>query len=315
MPPHTSQIEPLAAYMSDLHRTDLLTREEENALAHRWQESRDPAAAAELVQRNLRFVVKVATGYRKYRVPLTDLIQEGNMGLMHAVEKFDPSRGTRLISYAVWWIKAYIQAYIIRSWSLVRVGTTQTQRRLFYKLPKALAAAKIPGESYDDRIARIAEELNARPKDVLLMMGALKGRDLSLDVPVEDTSVVTWGDRVQDERPNPEQITVEGQDATFRHSLLAECVGKLSEREREIIRLRHLIDDPMTLRQVGKAVNLSRERVRQLEAQALRKLKGMLTPKYRRAGLAAANGAPTMRRAAANGAPVGNSTGSVSVVA
>ena len=329
MPPHTSTIEPLAAYMSDLHRTDLLDRDEENELARRWQETRDPAAAAELVSRNLRFVVKVATGYRKYRVPLTDLIQEGNLGLIHAVEKFDPSRGTRLISYAVWWIKAYIQAYIIRSWSLVRVGTTQTQRRLFYKLPKALAAPKIPGESYDDRIARIAEELNARPKDVLLMMGALKGRDLSLDVPVEDTSVVTWGDRVRDERPNPEQITADGEDKSVRHALLSECVNKLSEREREIVRLRHLIEEPMTLRQVGKAMGLSRERVRQLEAQALRKLKGMLVPKYQRAGLRGANvrratrpmasrsaNAASRRSASANGAPpVGATTGSVSVVA
>ena len=295
--PQPSTNEPLAAYMSDLHRTDLLDREEENLLARRWCETRDPAAAAELVQRNLRFVVKVATGYRKYRVPLTDLIQEGNLGLMHAVEKFDPTRGTRLISYAVWWIKAYIQAYVIRSWSLVRVGTTQTQRRLFYKLPKALSEPTIPGESYDARIARIAEDLNARPKDVLLMMGALKGRDLSLDVPVEDTSVVTWGDRVADDRPNPEQLTADGEDSQFRCSLLAECVGNLSEREREIVRLRHLIDDPMTLRQVGKAMSLSRERVRQLEAQALRKLKGMLVPKYRRAGLQAANGAPRRQRA------------------
>ena len=313
MPPHTSTIEPLAAYMSDLHRTDLLDRDEENALARRWQETRDPAAAAELVSRNLRFVVKVATGYRKYRVALTDLIQEGNMGLMHAVEKFDPSRGTRLISYAVWWIKAYIQAYIIRSWSLVRVGTTQTQRRLFYKLPKALAAPKIPGESYERRIARIAEEFNARPKDVLLMMGALKGRDLSLDVPVEDTSVVTWGDRVKDERPDPEQLTAEGEDAQVRASMLTECIGKLSEREREIIRLRHLIEEPMTLRQVGTAMCLSRERVRQLEAQALRKLKGMLTPRYERAGMLGANGAPRTR--AANGDPRRTANDSISSVA
>ncbi len=313
MPPHTSTIEPLAAYMSDLHRTDLLDRDEENALAQRWQSTRDPAAAAELVSRNLRFVVKVATGYRKYRVALTDLIQEGNMGLMHAVEKFDPSRGTRLISYAVWWIKAYIQAYIIRSWSLVRVGTTQTQRRLFYKLPKALAAPKIPGESYEDRIARIAEEFNARPKDVILMMGALKGRDLSLDVPVEDTSVVTWGDRVKDERPNPEQLTADGEDAHVRNGMLADCIGKLPEREREIVRLRHLVDEPLTLRQVGAAMGLSRERVRQLEAQALRKLKGMLVPRYERANMTGANGAP--RRRAANSAPAAAANDSMSIVA
>ena len=287
-----STTEPLSAYMSDVHQTDLLDREQENELARRWRETKEPAAAEELVQRNLRFVVKVAMGYRKYGIPVTDLIQEGNMGLMHAVEKFDPSRGTRLISYAVWWIKAYIQAYIIRSWSLVRVGTTQTQRRLFYKLPKALSQPTVPGESYEDRISRIAEDLNARPKDVLLMMGALKGRDLSLDVPVEDTSVVTWGDRVRDERPNPEQATATSEDDRVRRHILSECVDKLPERESEIIRLRHLVEEPLTLREVGREMGLSRERVRQLEAQALRKLKGMMVPRYERSRMRGANQAP-----------------------
>jgi len=290
--PSQSHNEPLSAYMSDVHRTDLLDREQEAELARQWCATRDQRAAEELVQRNLRFVVKVAMGFRKYGVPVTDLIQEGNMGLIHAVEKFDPSRGTRLISYAVWWIKAYIQAYIIRSWSLVRVGTTQTQRRLFYKLPKALSQPNVVGESYEARIGRIAEDLNARPKDVYLMMGALKGRDLSLDVPVEESSMVTWGDRVRDERKNPEEATAEGQDEAVRHNILVECVGKLSERQQEIIRLRHLIDEPMTLRQVGTAMSLSRERVRQLEAQALRKLKGMMVPRYQRgANQAPARGA------------------------
>jgi len=288
--------EPLSAYMSDVTRTSLLDREQEAELARRWCETRDPRAAEELVQRNLRFVVKVAMGYRKYGVPVTDLIQEGNMGLMHAVEKFDPSRGTRLISYAVWWIKAYIQAYVIRSWSLVRVGTTQTQRRLFYKLPKALSQPRLPGESPDEHIDRIAQELDARRKDVVLMMGALKGRDLSLDVPLEESSAVTWGDRVVDEGMNPEQLTAEAQDDEVRQSLLAECVGRLSERQQEIIRLRHLIDEPMTLRQVGTAIGLSRERVRQLERQALTRLKGMMVPRYERG----ANQAPTRRTPAAS---------------
>ena len=293
--PVSSHSEPLSAYMSDVHRTDLLDREQEANLARRWCEHKDQSAAEELVQRNLRFVVKVAMGYRKYGVQVTDLIQEGNLGLMHAVEKFDPSRGTRLISYAVWWIKAYIQAYIIRSWSLVRVGTTQTQRRLFYKLPRALSAAKVPGESYEDRIGRIAEDLNARPKDVLLMMGALKGRDLSLDVPIEESSQVTWGDRVQDERPNPEQATAAGEDDAVRKAILGECIGKLSARQQEIMRLRHLIDEPMTLRQVGAAMGLSRERVRQLEGQALLKLKGMMIPRYQRGANQAPGGSETRR--------------------
>lgn len=290
--PAQSHTEPLSAYMSDVHRTDLLDRDQEAALARRWCAERDQAVAEELVRRNLRFVVKVAMGYRKYGVPVTDLIQEGNMGLIRAVEKFDPSRGTRLISYAVWWIKAYIQAYIIRSWSLVRVGTTQTQRRLFYKLPRVLSEPRLPGESQDERIERIAEDLNARPKDVVLMMGALTGRDLSLDVPVAETSMVTWGDRVRDERANPEEATAEGEDDAVRRGILLECLGKLSDRQQEIMRLRHLIDEPMTLREVAAAMGISRERVRQLEGQAFRKLKAMMVPRYQRG----ANQAPAQPR-------------------
>jgi RNA polymerase sigma-32 factor len=173
----------------------------------------------------------------------------------------------------------------------VRVGTTQTQRRLFYKLPKALSAEKVPGESYEDRIGRIAEDLNARPKDVLLMMGALKGRDLSLDVPIEESSTVTWGDRVEDDGLDPEQATAEGQDEAVRRAILAECIGKLSARQQEIMRLRHLIEEPMTLREVGTAMGLSRERVRQLEGQAMLKLKGMMIPRYARGANQSAYGA------------------------
>ena len=291
-----TQREPLTAYMTDVHRSALLERDEENELARRWCAERDPAASEELVARNLRFVVKTAMGYRKYGIPVTDLIQEGNLGLMHAVEKFDPARGTRLISYAVWWIKAYIQAYVIRSWSLVRVGTTQTQRRLFYKLPRALAQPALPGESQEARLARIADELRARPEEITLMSGALRGRDLSLDAPMEASGTTTWGDRVEDGGLGPEELAANGQDARLRHQILAECVDKLSEREREIVRLRHMIEEPMTLRQVGTAMGLSRERVRQLESQALRKLKTLMIPRYSRSGLRAANG-PTGARA------------------
>ena len=277
----------VSAYMNDIHRSDLLTREEENELARRWVETRDEAAAEELVQRNLRFVVKVAMGYRKYGVPLPDLIQEGNLGLIRAVEKFDPSRGTRLISYAVWWIKAYIQSHVIQTWSLVRIGTTQAQRRLFYKLPKALSAAGPDGEGSETRIARIAEELDARPKDVVLMMGALRGRDLSLDVPLDDDGGgTTFGDRVECSGLTPEAATAVSEDEAVRKKLLTQAISRLPEREREIIRLRHLGHDPMTLREVGRELGLSRERVRQLEAQAIRKLKNIMVPKYDRSRVA-----------------------------
>lgn len=271
---------PVTAYMTDVQRHDLLSREEEKVLAERWKEHRDERAAEELVQRNLRFVVKVAMGYRKYGVPVTDLIQEGNLGLIRAVEKFDPDKGTRLISYAVWWIKAYIQSYIIQSWSLVRVGTTQTQRRLFYKLPRALAEGRRDGEGQESWIARVAEELDARPKDVRLMLGALKGRDLSLDAPLEKGGGVTWGDRVPEPGADPEQATAESQDAAVRKKILDECLQRLSARERDIVTLRHLGAEALTLREVGRRLNLSRERVRQLEAQALRKLRSMMQHRY-----------------------------------
>ena len=278
-----SQDPAFRSYLSDIHRHDLLTREQENELARRWAEEEDPEAARELVQRNLRFVVKVAMGYRKYGRPVSDLVQEGNLGLLHAVRKFDPSRGTRLISYAVWWIKAYIQAYVIQSWSLVRVGTTQSQRRLFYKLPRALAEERRDGESQDDRIDRLARELSAAPRDVVLMMNALRGRDLSLDVPVGgEEGGVTFGERVADDAPSPEAITIEDDDDRVRRGLLDDAMSKLSEREREIVRLRHRTVEPLTLRQVGRELGISRERVRQLEAQALRKLKNIMVPRYNR---------------------------------
>jgi RNA polymerase sigma-32 factor len=272
---------PVTVYMNDVQRHDLLTREQEQELARRWKEDRDEAAAEELVNRNLRFVVKVAMGYRKYGLAVTDLIQEGNLGLIRAVEKFDPDKGTRLISYAVWWIKAYIQSYIIQSWSLVRVGTTQTQRRLFYKLPRALAEGRLEGEGQESWIARVAEELDARPKDVRLMLNALRGRDLSLDVPLDEGGGVTWGDRVKEPGADPEEAAAESQDGRFRKKILEECLQRLSVRERDIITLRHLGPDALTLRDVGRRLNLSRERVRQLEAQALRKLRSMMQSRYK----------------------------------
>jgi len=271
----------LNVYMKDIHRSQLLTREEENALALRWVESRDQRAAEELIQKNLRFVVKVAMGYRKYGVPVSDLIQEGNLGLIRAVEKFDPTKGNRLISYAVWWIKAYIQSYVIQTWSLVRIGTTQAQRRLFYKLPKALAEGRLDGESQDEQIERIAGELRTRPKDVVLMMKAMKGRDLSLDAPLDDEGGgASFLDRVQDGRDSPETSLAEREDLSYRKSLLEEAIGKLGAREQKIVRLRHFGDRQMTLREVGQELGISRERVRQLEAQALRKLRSLVGHKY-----------------------------------
>lgn len=273
----TEPREALNVYMKDIHRPQLLTREEESALAQRWIEHRDPVAAQELIQKNLRFVVKVAMGYRKYGIPVSDLIQEGNLGLIRAVEKFDPTRGTRLISYAVWWIKAYIQSHVIQTWSLVRIGTTQAQRRLFYKLPRALAEGRLDGETQDRQIDRLAEELRVRPKDVVLMMKAMRGRDLSLDAPLDDEAGgATFVDRVEDSGKGPEQALAEKEEAVYRKRLLDEAVSTLGPREQKIIRLRHGSEKALTLRQVGEELGISRERVRQLEAQALRKLRSLV---------------------------------------
>ena len=272
----------MTQYMGELHRSALLTREQEQELAARWVATRDEAAAEELVRRNLRFVVKVAMGYRKYGVPLSDLIQEGNLGLMRAVEKFDPSRKTRLISYAVWWIKAYMQSHILQTWSLVRIGTTQAQRRLFYKLPRELSAGRLDGESEEEQIERLAETLHAKPREVVMMMNSLRGRDLSLNAPLDEDGGTTFVDRVEDPGVGPEQVTCEQQDAKFQRRLLEDAVARLSDREATIIRLRHQGEDVLTLREVGERLGLSRERVRQLESQALRKLKAIMVPKYRR---------------------------------
>ncbi len=271
-----------STYLHEIGRLDLLTREQEADLARRWQTSRDEAAAEQLVSRNLRFVVKVARGYARYGVPIADLVQEGNLGLMHAVEKFDPSRGTRFLSYAVWWIKAYMQAHVIRGWSLVRIGTTQAQRRLFHKLPRALAEGRRDGEGHDEFIARLATEFNARPRDVNLMIGVVKGRDLSLDSPLRPgESDATFMDRVEDPGPGPELRTVAEEDHKLRARLLSEALNKLSDRERSIIELRHCSEESRTLREVGVILGLSRERVRQLENRALLKLRRLIQNRYK----------------------------------
>ena len=278
----TASRDSLNTYLTDIRRDELLTREEEADLARRWQQDRDETAASELVARNLRFVVKVAYGYRNYGVPMSDLIQEGNMGLIRAVEKFDPDKGTRLISYAVWWIKAYVHGCIVRSWSLVRVGTTQTQRRLFHRLPKALRKPGPEGEGSEARIERLAAELNARPRDIRMMLNVLSLRDLCLDLPVHgDPGGVTFRDRVQDGAAGPEDSTLERQDAAYRRRLLDDAISRLGDREQTILRLRYQNEEPLTLREVGSLMRLSRERVRQLEAQAIRKVKARVMAKYR----------------------------------
>lgn len=268
----------LDTYLRDVRRTTLLDRQQEEALALRWRDHRDQAAADELVQRNLRFVVQVALSYRRYGLPLDDLVQEGNLGLIRAVEKYDPSRGTRLISYAVWWIRAYIQSYVLQSWSLVRVGTTRAQRRLFHQLPRALAKLEgAPG----DRVAALAEQLGARAEDVERVMAALQRRDLSLETPVGVDGDLTVADRIADDGDDPETATADAEAGAVRSRTLRACLDRLPPRERAIVELR-FGEDGRTLRDVGDELGLSRERVRQLETLALRRLGAMLRSEERR---------------------------------
>ncbi len=274
--PSGTGVEALTAYMAQVRHVPLLTREEEVVLAQRWQEDRDPLAAQRLITANLRFVVKVALGYRKYGLPLADIVQEGNMGLIQAVDRFNPSRGTRLISYAVWWIRAYIQNHVLKSWSLVRVGTTHVQRRLFYRLPGATAALRQVDLGEQSLPDALASQLHTRRGEVEEMMGRMSGRDLSLDAPFGEDGPNTPLERLADLHPDPEEAASRLEIRQQRRQQLEGALLRLSPRERLIVEQRHLDENPRTLQEVGEQLGLSRERVRQLESIALARLRRTL---------------------------------------
>jgi RNA polymerase sigma-32 factor len=267
----------LDQYMTEVKRVPLLKREEEHALAMRLHDEGDVDAAHRLVTANLRFVVKVAFEYKAYGLRLLDLVQEGNIGLMHAVRKFDPDRGYRLITYAVWWIRAYIQAHLLASWSLVRIGTTQAQRRLFFKLTKARAELAAAGGDLSDveRHQALATALGVKQSEVSDMEVRLALRDYSLDMRLDEESGTTHMDLLVDDTDTG--ALVEGRlFREDRSAALDEALTILSPREREIIQLRYLSDEPMTLRDVGARFGISRERARQIEAVAKEKLRARL---------------------------------------
>jgi len=283
---NTGIYEGLDQYMREVKRIPLLARDEEQALAEKLQDDGDVEAAHRLVTANLRFVVKVAFEYKAYGLRLLDLVQEGNIGLMHAVRKFDPARGYRLITYAVWWIRAYIQAHLLASWSLVRIGTTQAQRRLFFKLTKAKAELQAAGGdlSDDERHQALATALGVRPSEVSDMEVRLALRDYSLDVRLDDEGGATHMDLLVDEGDTG--ALVEGRlFREKRKGALDEALKVLNAREREIVSLRYLTDEPMTLRDVGARFGISRERARQIEAVAKDKLKGALFARDDASGL------------------------------
>ncbi|MBM65989.1 MAG: RNA polymerase subunit sigma-70 [Myxococcales bacterium] len=269
------QHNPLDQYMGQVKSIPLLSREEEEEAARAFVETGDPRQAERLVLANLRFVVRIAHEYRGYGMRLLDLIQEGNMGLMNAVQKFDPDRGYRLVSYAVWWIRAYIQDYVMRSYSLVKMGTTQAQRKLFFSGRKVKRQLEQRGE--DASREAIAEAMGLKVSEVDQMEVRMARRDYSLDAPI---SAEDDGGRLIDvlpaEQEDPESIVTDRLLQEARVSAVGEALEVLDERERRIIGARDLAEEPMTLAELGEELGVSRERARQLEARGRQKIRGLL---------------------------------------
>lgn len=260
-------------YIQEINRIPLLTREQEQELATLFQESRDPQALKKLVEANLRFVVKIAYSYKHYNVKLIDLIQEGNIGLIRAVEKFNVERGYRLISYAVWWIKAYMQNYIIRSWSMVRVGTTQMQRQLFfrYQTDKEPTEAQVVGETLQEDVPEGEENAVLIPAEARKQRVdkelVLASRDFSLDALIDGTSNLTYMDVLPDGNPHQEENMAKAQVMKAVGERVAEFMDGLSDKERYIFEHRLFTDEPETLQVIGEQYGVSRERIRQIETQ------------------------------------------------
>ncbi len=263
-------------YMAEVNRIPLLSRQEEEALTAEFAGSGDPAIAHRLVVSNLRFVVRIANEYRGYGLKLIDLVQEGNLGLMIAVQKFDHSRGYRLISYAVWWIRAYIQAYVMRSVSMVKLGTTQAQRKLFFGRRKA--RAKLIEKGAEPTRENMAEMLGVSRKDVDEMEMRLAGKDFSLDAPMSsDSGANSMLDLLHaDDDDSPEMLVADAQIEHVRRQAIDQAVEQLDPRERMIIEARAMSDEPKTLTELGEELGVSRERARQLEARGLGKMRQFL---------------------------------------
>ena len=262
----------LDIYISQINRFPVLSAEDEFKLAVRLKKYNDMEAAETLVVSNLRFVVKIAHEYRNYGFKLPDLIQEGNIGLMHAVKKFDPYRGYRLISYAVWWIRAYIQNYVIKTWSLVKIGTTQAQRKLFFKLSQA--KKKLEGLSQKNpEFSEIAESLGVKESEIEEMDLRMSNRDLSLDAYINEEGESTHIDYLTYGGEDQEMTLIKKEEMELVKRNIAGALTRLNEKESYIIRNRVMTDNPKTLQEIGNKYNITRERARQIEKQALKKLR------------------------------------------
>ena len=266
----------LNRYLAEIKKFPILKPEQEYMLAKRYAEHQDPEAAKQLVTSHLRLVAKIAMGYRGYGLPVSELISEGNIGLMQGVKKFEPERGFRLATYAMWWIKASMQEFILRSWSLVKMGTTAAQKKLFFNLRrmKKNIDAFEDTDLHPDQVKAIATTLGVSETEVVNMnRRMMMGGDASLNVSLrEDGEGGQWQDILQDDRPLQDTTVAEAQEASYRHEMLTEAMKGLNEREREILTERRLIEDPKTLEELSQVYHVSRERVRQIEVRAFEKL-------------------------------------------
>jgi len=264
----------LARYLDEIRRFPMLEPQEEYMLAKSWREHGDREAAHKLVTSHLRLVAKIAMGYRGYGLPISEVISEGNVGLMQAVKRFEPEKGFRLATYAMWWIKASIQEYILRSWSLVKMGTTANQKKLFFNLRKAKSkiSALEEGDLHPDQVKVIAKRLGVTENDVIEMNRRLGG-DVSLNAPIrDDGDSGEWQDWLVDETDNQEARLAQSEEADNRRSALNQSLSVLNDRERRIFEARRLSDDPITLEQLAEEFGVSRERVRQIEVRAFEKV-------------------------------------------
>jgi len=264
----------LSRYLEEIRRFPMLEPQQEYMLAKSWREHGDRDAAHKLVTSHLRLVAKIAMGYRGYGLPISEIVSEGNVGLMQAVKRFEPEKGFRLATYAMWWIKAAIQEYILRSWSLVKMGTTANQKKLFFNLRKAKSKinALSEGDLRPDQVAQIAKRLGVTEKDVVDMNRRLGG-DSSLNAPIrEDGDSGEWQDWLADDSAGQEEILAEHEELDNRRAALEHALGVLNDRERRIFEARRLADDPVTLEELAEEFGVSRERVRQIEVRAFEKV-------------------------------------------
>jgi len=269
----------LSRYLQEIRKFPMLEPNEEFMLAKRYKEHEDPAAAQKLITSHLRLVAKIAMGYRGYGLPISEVISEGNVGLMHAVKRFEPDKGFRLATYAMWWIRAAIQEYVLRSWSLVKIGTTAAQKRLFFNLRKVKGqiAALDDGNLHPDQIKQIATTLHVTEAEVVSMNQRLTG-DASLNAPMRaDEGSSEWQDWLVDDTPDQETTLGNSEEYSERMGLLANAMSDLNEREKAIFQARRLKENPATLEELAQEYNVSRERIRQIEVRAFEKVQEAVT--------------------------------------